>query len=246
MVVMDLKDTVVLLTGASTGIGLATARLLAKNGAKLALNARSGYKLAALSKELPGSAAFPADMSDESAVTGMIDAVKATFGRIDILINNAGRGMQGPLERIDIGEYRRLWDLNVVGPLVAMQKVIPLMRSQGGGAIVNISSGTALMYAPGLGGYSATKRALNGLSLTARGELAKDGIVVSVVYPYVTKSDFYKNLVSSETKLRNVDEYVTGRAPADSSEHVAQLILDIIKTGEPEIFAHDWMRTAMK
>jgi short-subunit dehydrogenase len=154
--------------------------------------------------------------------------------------------MHCPLESIDIGEYRRLLDLNVVGPLVAMQAAIPLMRKQGGGTIVNISSGTALMYAPGLSGYSATKRALSGLSLTARAELATDKILVSVVYPYVTKSDFYRNLISSEPKPETADEYVAGRAPADTSEYVAQLILDVIKTGEPEIFAHDWMNKAMK
>jgi short-subunit dehydrogenase len=243
---MDIKDKVVLVTGASTGIGLASARLLAKNGAKLALNARSKDKLEHLSKELPGSAVFPADMSDECAVRGMIDNIQAKFGRIDILINNAGRGMHCPLESIDIKEYRKLLDLNVVGPLVAMQAAIPLMRKQGGGTIVNISSGTTLMYAPGLSGYSATKRALNGLSLTARSELANDNIVVSVVYPYVTKSDFYKNLVTSESRPETADEYVAGRAPADTSEYVAGLILDVIKTGEPEIFAHDWMIKAMK
>ena len=243
---MDIKDRVVLVTGASTGIGLAASRLLAKNGAKLALNARSEDKLEQLAKELPGSAAFPADMSDEFAVREMIDKIQAKLGRIDILINNAGRGMHCPLESIDIREYRKLWDLNVLGPLIAMQAAIPVMRQQGGGTIVNISSGTALMYAPGLSGYSATKRALNGLSLTARNELARDNITVSVVYPYVTKSDFYKNLVSGEPKPKTDDEYVAGRAPADTSEFVAELIMDVIKTGEPEIFAHDWMKKAMK
>ena len=243
---MDIKDRVVLVTGASTGIGLAASRLLAKNGAKLVLNARSEDKLEQLAKELPGSAAFPADMSDEFAVREMIDKIQAKLGRIDILINNAGRGMHCPLESIDIREYRKLWDLNVLGPLIAMQAAIPVMRQQGGGTIVNISSGTALMYAPGLSGYSATKRALNGLSLTARNELARDNITVSVVYPYVTKSDFYKNLVSGEPKPKTADEYVAGRAPADTSEFVAELIMDVIKTGEPEIFAHDWMKKAMK
>ena len=147
---MTVKDKVVLVTGASAGIGLAAARLLAKNGAKLALNARSKDKLEQLSKEMPGSAAFPADMSDERAVREMIDKIQTKFGRMDILINNAGRGMHCPLESIDMREYRKLWDLNVVGPLVAMQAAIPVMRKQGGGTIVNISSGTALMYAPGL------------------------------------------------------------------------------------------------
>ncbi|MGP8155140.1 MAG: SDR family NAD(P)-dependent oxidoreductase [Smithella sp.] len=243
---MDIKDKVVLVTGASAGIGLAVARLLAKHGAKLALNARSKDKLDQLSKELPGSAVFPADMSDELAVREMIDKVQAHFGRIDILINNAGRGMHCLLESIDIKEYRKLLDLNVVGPLVAMQAAIPVMHKQGGGSIVNISSGTTLMYAPGLSGYSATKRALNGLSLTARNELERDNITVSVVYPYITKSDFYKNLVSNEQKIKTIDEFVAGRAPADTSEYVAELIKTVILTGDAEIFAHDWMKPSMK
>jgi NAD(P)-dependent dehydrogenase (short-subunit alcohol dehydrogenase family) len=244
---MDVEGKVALVTGASTGIGLATAVLLAGNGAKLALNARSEDKLEELSGELPGSAVFPADMSDESAVRTMVADVLEHFGRLDILINNAGRGLYGPLESIDTEDYRRLLELNLVGPLVAMQAAIPVMREQGAGTIVNISSGTALMYAPGLSGYSATKRALGALSLTARSELAGENITVSLVYPYVTKSDFYKNLVSDGPRFGAADEYVAaGRAPADTCEHVAGLILEAIRTGEPEVFAHDWMKNAMK
>ena len=109
--VMNIKNKVVLVTGASAGIGLAAARLLAKNGAKLALNARSKDKLEQLSKEMPGSAAFPADMSDEFAVREMIDKIQAKFGRIDILINNAGRGMQ-----LLAGVYRHKGIPQAVGP----------------------------------------------------------------------------------------------------------------------------------
>ena len=244
---MDVDDKVVLVTGASAGIGRAVAALLAQHGAKLALNARSQDKLEKLSGELPGSAVFPADMSDESAVRRMVGEVQGHFGRLDVLVNNAGRGMHGPLESIDTEDYRRLLDLNLVGPLVAMKAAIPAMRRQGAGTIVNISSGTALMYAPGLSGYSATKRALGALSLTARGELAGENITVSVVYPYVTKSDFYRNWLGDGRRLESADEYVVaGRAPADSCEYVAALILEAITTGEPELFAHDWMKNAMK
>ena len=244
---MDIEGRVVLVTGASAGIGLAVARLLARSGARLALNARSRDKLEQLSRELPGSAVFPADISDESAVREMVDHVQLRFGRLDVLINNAGRGMYCSLESMNTGEYRKLLDLNLVGPLVAMQSAVPIMRKQGGGTIVNISSGTALMYAPGLSGYSATKRALSGLSLTARGELASENINVSVVYPYVTKSDFYRNWVSDGNRIEAAEEYVApGRAPADTSEYVAELIVKAIRTGEAEVFAHDWMRSAMK
>jgi short-subunit dehydrogenase len=244
---MECQDKVVLITGASAGIGRALAGLLAGEGARLALNARSAGRLEQVARELPGAAVFPADMSDEDAVRRMIDAVLARFGRLDVLVNNAGRGMHGPLASLDLAELRRLLELNVLGPLVAMQAAVPVMREQGGGAIVNVSSGTALMYAPGLAGYSATKRALGGLSLTARAELAGDGVVVSVVYPYVTRSDFYRAWVSSEHATGSADEYLApGRPPADDCEYAARLILRAIRTGEAEVFAHDWMKESMR
>lgn len=240
---MNVDGKVVLVTGASAGIGLAAARLLARNGARLALGARSVDKLNRLAEELPGSAVFPADMANERAVRQMVADVHEKFGRLDVLINNAGRGMHWPLEEMDVSEYRNLLELNLIGPLVAMQAAIPIMRGQGGGAIVNISSGTALMYAPGLGGYSATKRALNGLTLTARGELSQDGIVVSVVYPYATKTDFYRDWLAAAAQQGNsADDVTVGRPPADSAEYVADLIMAAITTGEAEIFAHEWMK----
>ena len=244
---MDIADKVVLVTGASSGIGLATAQLLAQNGAKVALNARSKERLEQLSRRLPGSTVFPADMADEVAIRTMVEKVRTEFGRLDVLINNAGRGMYSSVESTDTAELRRLFELNVIGPLVAMQAAIPVMRRQGGGSIVNISSGTALMYATRLGGYSSTKRALGGLSLTARQELVGKKIAVSVVYPYVTKSDFYGNWVSTEGKIKSADDYIApGRAPADTPEYVAQLIMQAVETGEAEVFAHEWMKQSMK
>ena len=165
---MDIKGKIAVVTGASYGIGAETARLLAKHGAKVALVARSKDKLEQLSKELPGSSVFPTDMSDKKAVRKMVVKVNEKFGGIDILINNAGRGYDSLVEFIDTAQYRKIFDLNVVGPLAAMQSVIPVMRKRGGGSIVNVSSGTVLMYLPEMGGYSSTKRALGGITLTAR------------------------------------------------------------------------------
>ena len=157
---MDIVGKVVLLTGASEGIGLATARLFAQQGAKLALVARSTEKLEQLASELPDSLAVPTDMRDESAVQLMVNQVHQHYGRIDILINNAGQGMHVPVEKTDLQLYRSIFELNVVSVLNAMQSVIPLMRGQGGGVIVNISSGTSKMVLPGVGPYASTKYAL--------------------------------------------------------------------------------------
>jgi short-subunit dehydrogenase len=115
------------------------------------------------------------------------------------------------------------------------------MRKQGGGTIINVSSGTALMYLPNNGAYSALKRALANISLTAREELKEDNIVVCVVYPYITLTDFEKNTIKDDIPERGEQEGPIP-FPADTAEYVAQRILAGIENGEAEIFAHDWMK----
>jgi short-subunit dehydrogenase len=237
---MNLRDSVVIVTGASSGIGLATAKLLAKRGAKLALVSRSREKLDQLSAELPDSLAVSADMTKIYEIRRMVRQAVGHFGRIDILINCAGQGYDAPVEKTDVDTLHYIFDLDVVGPLVAMQAVIPIMRKQGGGAIINVSSGTALMYLPYNGAYSALKRALAHISLTAREELKKDNIVVSVMYPYMTLTDFEKNTIKDAIPERG-EQDGGPPFPADTAEYVAQKILEGIVSEKAEIFAHDWM-----
>jgi short-subunit dehydrogenase len=242
---MEVGDKVVVITGASSGIGLAAARLLAKHGATLVLVSRSKEKLERLSKELPNSLAIPADMTKIFEIRRMIGLAVKHFGRIDVLINNAGQGYDAPVEKIDIDIFRHILGLNVVGPLVAMQQVIPLMRNQGAGAIINISSGTALMHLPNMSAYASSKRALADISLTAREELKGDNISVSVVYPYITLTDFEKNTIKYPLGEER-EEGVSGPSPADTAEYAAQKILEAIESGDAEIFAHDWMKKMAK
>lgn len=242
---MDVKNKVAIVTGASSGIGLATARLLAEKGARLALAARSKDKLERLSEELPDSLATPADMTKINEVKRMVEQTEAHFGRIDILINNAGQGYDAPVENIDIDTFHYIFDLDVVGPLVAMQLVIPVMRSQGGGAIINVSSGAALMCLQNMSPYSSLKRALAVLSLTAREELKDDGIAVSVVYPFVTLTDFEKNTIKHFPD-DNLEQEGEGPPSGDTAEYVAQKILEVIESGEAEVFAHDWMKNSSR
>lgn len=240
---MNIKDKVAIVTGASSGIGLATAKLLSFKGAKVALVARSKEKLAEISKQIPNSVFFVADMSKVQEIKNMVKYVKNHFGAVDILINNAGQGYDSVVEKIDIDTFHKIFDLDVVGPLVAMQQVIPMMRQQGGGTIVNISSGTALMYLPNMSAYSSMKRALAAISLTAREELKKDRIKVSVVYPYITDTDFEKHTIKDREEINEAEDNNDFKLPnPDSADYVAGKIFDAITFQEGEIFAHDWMK----
>lgn len=239
---MNIRNKVIIITGASSGIGLATVKLLSKQGAKLALVSRSKERLEKLSRDIPESIAVPADMTKIPEIKKMTKKINEHFGRIDVLINNAGQGYDAPIEKTDINLFHHIFNLDVVGPLIAMQQVIPMMKKQGGGAIINISSGTALMYLPNMGAYSAMKRALANISLTAREELKKNNIIVSVVYPYITLTDFEKNTIKDAFLYENTTEEETSWFPADTADYVAQKILEGIESGDAEIFAHDWMK----
>jgi short-subunit dehydrogenase len=236
---VDINSKVIIVTGASMGIGEATARLLHGRGARLALVARSKDKLNALARELEGSLVIEADMREPREIAEMIDTAYQHFGRIDALINNAGRGIYGAVEHVDKDAYADIFALNVLGPLVAMQQVVPRLRAQGGlpgqgGAIVNISSMVSKNYFINLGAYASTKYALNALSLTARQELEPDHIVVSVVYPGLTDTDFGKNAVRTDESM--VSRNRAGLPGADSPEHVAERIAYALESGDAEVY----------
>jgi len=235
---MQIKDHVVIVTGASSGIGRATAIALAAAGAKVALLARTGSALQELSQQLPGSLPVTVDLTEFDDVRQAIQTVHQHYGRIDGLVNNAGRSYAAGIEEIEPALFDEIFHLNVLGPIVAMQAVIPVMRTQGGGSIVNINSGTAFGTIPQYSVYSASKRALLGFSLTARVELAGDHIVVSEVYPVVTATNFGKNRLGNPAGGGPSTNYAAG----DSPEFVASLVLRAIQEGQAQYFANDRLR----
>ena len=165
---MEIPGKVAIITGASAGIGLATARLFADEGARVVLVARSADKLAAVAADLVRRAhealPLPADMRDPASVHGMVELAFGRFGRIDILVNNAGQAVAGAVANMSPTDFRKVIDLNVFGMLYALQAVVPKMRHGGGGLIINVSSMVSRLHIPGLGGYAASKAALNTLS----------------------------------------------------------------------------------
>lgn len=233
---MELANKVAVVTGASAGIGLEVAKILAARGVKVALVARSQDKLKSISAALPGSIFIIADLSKTESINDLIAKVINHFGRLDILINNAGQGYYAGIKDIEPANFRHIFELNLMAPLQTMQAVIPQMKKQGGGSIINISSGTALMFIPQIGAYSSLKRALVGLSLTARHELRADHIIVSVAYPYITETAFEKNALKAES-LKDLGEI----PPGDNASYIAEKIVAGIISGEPQIYAHDWM-----
>lgn len=231
---MDVKGKVVLVTGASEGIGAATARLLTARGAKVAVAARSIDKLNDLTGELGDSFAVQADMTQPESIVAMVDAVVEHYGRIDVLVNNAGRALRAPIADIKIVDFQDIIDLNVYGPLLAMQAVIPHLRKHGGGSIVNVSSVVSKMAIPTIGAYAATKYALNGLTLTARGELAADGIVVTAMHPAQTATNFGKNATVDQGMASAPPPPGGSDATSDTAQDVAERILEAIENGPAE------------
>ena len=230
---MEIKDKVFIVTGASGGIGFALAKLLAKKGAKLVLAARSGDKIRQLAGGLPQALAVPTDMRKPEEIKNLINKTLEKFGRVDVLVNDAGQGMYGPVETINIEQYQQIIELNVYGVLRAMQAVIPLMRKQGGGLILNVSSRVSKNYFPFLAAYSSTKYALNAVSLTARAELEKDRIVVCAFHPKMTATDFNVNAIGERPQWAARPE-TPERPEVDTPEQVAEKILGQIQSEEAE------------
>ena len=235
---MQIKDRVFIVTGASSGIGLATATALSDRHAQVALFARSTDALQKLGQQLPGSLPVTVDVTQFDRVREAIVTVHRPYGRIDGLVNTAGRSYAASVEEIDPALFDEIFHLNVLGPIVAMQAVIPLMRAQGGGSIVNINSGTAFMTIPQYSVYSSSKRALLGFSLTARAELEKDRIVVSEIYPFITATNFGNNRMGNPAAGGPSSSYADG----DKPEFVAGLVVKAIEEGQAQYFANDRLR----
>jgi NAD(P)-dependent dehydrogenase (short-subunit alcohol dehydrogenase family) len=248
---MEIRDAVVIVTGASEGLGEACARLFTSQGARVALAARSHDKLNQIAKELSGSFAIPVDLRDSAAIEHMVAAVQDHYGRIDLLINNAGQGMHGFLEQVELAQYRSLMDLNLFAPLLTMQAVIPIMRKQGGGMILNVSAPLARMpFIPSLGAYGSTKAALTLITLTARAELAADNIRVGVVYPGMMATDMNRHLLpASAVQQATMAWEAGGELPAGAPQRespavVAASILEAVQEEKAEQYTLGFLAMA--
>lgn len=226
---MDVHGAVVLVTGASSGIGAATARAASRAGARVVLAARRGDRIRQLADELGEALPVRCDVTDAGQVEAVVRAATQTFGRLDVLVNVAGQGLQATIDEIDPDDFRALLDLNLVAPLITMQTVIPVMREQGAGSIVNVGSGISFAAIPGSGAYAASKAGLAKLSAVARAELVDTGIAVSTIYPFVTATEFTASVRAGREAAEQLE---SDHAPQPQQpEQVAEAILELIKTG---------------
>ncbi len=189
-----LRDRVILITGASSGIGEATARHLAGEGATVVLAARRRERLQRLAEEIAASGgralAIPTDITVDADRRHLIERTLHVYGRLDALINNAGYGQRGPIECVPIEAIRQNFETNLFSLIALTQLVIPILRTQGRGRIVNVSSVAGRIARPFSAVYDATKHALEAISDGLRGELAPFGIHVIVIEPGFIRTEF--------------------------------------------------------
>ncbi len=184
----DFTDKVVIVTGASTGIGRATAIAFARAGARVALAARSAHELAQLAEDLGGperALAIPTDVSDPDQCQHLIDATVAHFGGIDVLVNNAGMIVSGLFENLQPGDMERQFAVNYFGSVYCIRAALPHLKTRRG-VIVNVSSVAGLIGTPTASAYSASKAAMNAWSRALWVELQPYGVGVVTVCPYFT------------------------------------------------------------
>lgn len=216
---MHPADKTVIITGASSGIGAATARAFAAAGANVVLAARNQAKLVAVASTIAGrTLVVPTDVSDRSAIERLVAETVATFGGVDIVINNAGVGLAAPVAAMSVNDFEQALAVDLLGPLMLTQAALPHMRRDGG-QLIFVSSVVGLRALPYLGGYAATKAALDRLTEALRVELRDSGITVTLVRPGSTHTSFSQNRLGSGRERRRVS------ARAATPEQVARAIL---------------------
>lgn len=240
---------VALITGCSSGIGYETALMLARNGFHTFATMRNTKKSDSLEeiikKERLDLNIRELDVNDDTSIENTINCIKSEANRIDVLINNAGYGLVGFFEDLTLDEIRNQFETNFFGVLNITKKIIPIMRSQKSGTIINVSSGAGQVGFPGISAYVSTKFAIEGFSESLMYELFPYGIKVVIIEPGVIKTNFFRNCIVSEHSMkksspysRSLDKFQRNvelmQEHAMSPIDVAKVIIQVLGNNEPK------------
>jgi short-subunit dehydrogenase len=240
---------VALITGCSSGIGYETALMLGRNGFRTFATMRNTKKSDSLQevirKEGLDVSIRQLDVNDDASIENTINNIKNEANRIDILINNAGFGLVGFFEDLTLDEIRDQFETNFFGVLNITKKIIPIMRIQKSGTIINISSGAGQVGFPGISAYVSTKFAIEGFSESLTYELLPYGIKVVIIEPGVIKTDFFRNCKVSEHSMKKNSTYSPSldkfqrnielmQEHATSPTDVAKVIIQVLGNNEPK------------
>ena len=233
-----MTSPVVLITGALTGIGRATALAFAKDGARLVVSGRrdeAGRALAAELRDLGAEAEYiRADVRHDEDVRNLVDRTVARFGRLDVAINNAGtEGQTGPLTEQTVENYAATFDTNVLGVILSLKHELRVMQAQGAGAIVNVSSVAGKRGFPGAAVYVASKHAVEGLTKSAALEGAAAGIRVNAVAPGPIQTDMLERFTGNNTDAKAGLLQAIPAKRAGTVEEIAQTIVFLASAKAP-------------
>ena len=220
---MIFKDKTVIITGGSEGVGAATARLFAAAGANLMLVARGKKKLEAIAEELRDKTRveiFAMDVSDAEACVNLFKKAEFEYGRVDILINNAGHHVREAFESAAVDDLAKTIDVNLKAPIMLTRLAIPHIREAGGGAIINVGSLAGRTYVPGSTAYAASKAGLRSLTYSLAEEMFGGNIKIGLVSPGPIDTGFIMADIDSTTNL-------VFSQPISTPEEVAQAVLDL-------------------
>jgi short-subunit dehydrogenase len=233
---MTLAGKVAAITGASSGIGLAVARALAREGVSVVLGARRTDRLEQIVAELTAlgarAEALTIDVASEDDVRRLVTRAREAFGRLDITICNAGFGYYGTVDEMPSEIMRRMMDVNFMGTFYGARVALPIFRTQGSGHLIFVSSIVGRRGIPYMSGYTATKCAQAGFAESLRSELVGTDIHVSAVFPVSTDTEF------KGAMERDFGHRVSGLGPKQPVEHVARAIVDCIRRPRAEVYPH--------